>query len=170
MKIKLRNWTMNDANGLVQVINNKKIHNNLRDGFPFPYTLDDARNYIEMTLESDTSKSFVYAIVNEQDTILGNIGVFRQENIHYRTAEMGYFIGEQYWGNGVATQAVLEICQKIFCATDIIRIFAEPFARNAASCRVLEKAGFSREGVLKMDAYKNGQFEDMCLYALINEL
>ncbi|WKY43123.1 GNAT family N-acetyltransferase [Eubacteriaceae bacterium ES2] len=168
--MKLRNWTMNDARSLALVINNKKIQNNLRDGLPFPYTIEDARNYIGTVLEAEADKSFVYAIVDDQDKVMGNIGLFRQDNIHFRSAEMGYFVGEPYWGKGIATAAVQEICQIVFATTDIIRVFAEPFATNAASCRVLEKSGFKLEGVLLKNAYKNNHFLDMRLYALIKAL
>jgi RimJ/RimL family protein N-acetyltransferase len=160
---------MNDAQNLAKVINNKNVQNNLRDGLPYPYTIEDAKDYIGMILEAELDTSFVYAIVDEEDTILGNIGVFRQENIHYRTGEMGYFIGQPYWGKGIATQAVQDICQMVFATTDIVRIFAEPFSTNAASCRVLEKAGFSLEGVMKKNAYKNSNFLDMNLYGLIKD-
>ncbi|WKY46508.1 GNAT family N-acetyltransferase [Eubacteriaceae bacterium ES3] len=169
MKTHLRKWKMDDAYGLMQVINNKRIHDNLRDGLPFPYTLEDARNYIEMVEDTELGKSYVYAIVDENDGIVGNIGIFRQENIHFRSGEMGYFIGEPFWGKGVCTKAVEQICDKIFLESDIVRIFAEPFSRNAASRRVLEKAGFNLEGIMRKYAYKNGQFEDMCLYALIRD-
>lgn len=169
MKTKLRNWSMNDAQNLAKVINNKNVQNNLRDGLPYPYTIEDAKDYIGMILEAELDTSFVYAIVDEEDTILGNIGVFRQENIHYRTGEMGYFIGQPYWGKGIATQAVQDICQMVFATTDIVRIFAEPFSTNAASCRVLEKAGFCLEGVMKKNAYKNSNFLDMNLYGLIKD-
>lgn len=100
---------------------------------------------------------------------LGSIGVFRQENIHFKTAELGYYIGEEYWGKGLTTQAVREVCDYVFDNSDIIRIFAEPFIHNIASQRVLEKTGFSCEGVLKSNAYKNGRITDMKLYAKIKK-
>ena len=97
----------------------------------------------------------------------GFIGVFRGENIHSRTAELGYYLGEPYWGHGYATSAVKQACEYVFAHSDIMRIYAEPFARNAASCRVLEKAGFRLEGVLRRNAVKNGITEDMKMYALL---
>ena len=99
--------------------------------------------------------------------MVGSIGVFRQENIHFRTAELGYYIGEPYWGRGFATSAVKQVCQYVFDHSDILRIFAEPFAYNAASCRVLEKAGFQFEGTLRSNAVKNGEVLDMKLYARV---
>jgi RimJ/RimL family protein N-acetyltransferase len=94
--------------------------------------------------------------------------VFRQQNIHRLTAEMGYYIGEGHWGRGVMAEAVRLMCAYIFANTDIVRIFAEPFAQNRASCRVLEKAGFSHEGTMRRNAIKNGEIIDMEMYAIIN--
>lgn len=85
-------------------------------------------------------------------------------------AEMGYYIGEPYWGRGLGTSAVRQVCKYIFENTDIIRIFAEPFSYNIASCRVLEKAGFRFEGILRSNAMKNGKVVDMRMYSLIKEL
>ena len=119
-------------------------------------------------LSADKDKTFAFAITLD-DKVIGSIGVFRQENIHYRTAEMGYYIGEKYWGNGYMTEAVELACDFVFSNTDIIRIFAEPFAYNTASCRVLEKAGFVFEGILKSNAVKNGSIVDMKMYAKVKE-
>jgi len=93
--------------------------------------------------------------------------VFRQGNVHYLTAELGYYIAEPYWGKGIMTEAVRQMCAYVFDHTDIIRIFAEPFAFNQASCRALEKAGFQFEGVLRKNAVKNGQQVDMKMYAIL---
>ncbi len=163
----IRAWRLEDASDLATMLNNKKIHANLRDGLPFPYTKKDAIEYIEAMLSADPTKSFAFAITVD-DKAIGSIGVFRRDNIHYRTAETGYYIGEEYWGNGFATSAVKQICNYVFKHTDIIRIFAEPFAYNTASCRVLEKAGFEFEGILRCNAVKNGKVEDMRLYSLLN--
>jgi Acetyltransferases, including N-acetylases of ribosomal proteins len=116
-------------------------------------------------LAADPEKTFAFAITAD-DHVIGSIGVFRCGNIHYRTAEMGYYIGERFWGSGYATSAVTQVCRYVFANTDIIRIFAQPFADNAASCRVLEKAGFRCEGILRSNAVKNGRVKDMKMYAL----
>ena len=94
-------------------------------------------------------------------------GVFRQENIHRQTAELGYYVAEEYWGRGIMTEAVKQICVYVFCKSNILRIYAEPFAYNAASCRVLEKAGFQYEGTLRNNAVKNGKVIDMKMYSLL---
>ncbi len=166
MECMIREWKMEDAAGLAEMLNNKNILNNLRDGLPYPYTKRDAEEYITAILSADKTKTFAFAITVD-DKVVGSIGVFRCENIHFRTAEMGYYIGESYWGSGLGTSAVKQICNYIFKNTDIIRIFAEPFAYNTASCRVLEKAGFQFEGLLRSNAVKNGKVLDMKMYSLV---
>ena len=167
MNVGIREWKIEDKKDLSEILNNMNILNNLRDGLPYPYTEKDAEEFIKAILSSDKEKTFAFAITLD-DKVIGSIGVFRQENIHYRTAEMGYYIGEKYWGNGYMTEAVRQVCDNVFEHTDIVRIFAEPFAYNTASCRVLEKAGFTCEGLLKRNAYKNGNFVDMKMYARIS--
>lgn len=169
MECMIREWKMEDAPDLAEMLNNKKILNNLRDGLPYPYTKSDAEEYITSMLSANKTKTFAFAIT-VNDKVVGSIGVFRCENIHFRTAEMGYYIDEPYWGKGLGTGVVKQVCNYIFENTDIIRIFAEPFAYNIASCRVLEKAGFQFEGLLRNNAIKNGKVLDMRMYALIKEL
>ena len=165
MQVKIREWKIEDKSALSQILNNKKILDNLRDGLPYPYTEKDAEDYINAMLGADKSETFAFAITLD-GKVIGSIGAFRQGNIHFRTAEVGYYIGEQYWGNGYTASALKLICDYVFKNTDIIRIFASPFARNTASCRVLEKAGFSFEGTLKNAAFKNGKVQDMKMYAI----
>lgn len=168
MDCTIREWRLEDKNDLATMLNNKNILNNLRDGLPYPYTINDAEEYITAMLSADKTKIFAFAIV-VNDIVVGSIGVFRCDNIHSLTAEMGYYIGEPYWGKGLGTSAVKQICKFIFEHTNIIRIFAEPFAYNIASCRVLEKAGFQLEGILHSNAVKNGKILDMKMYALIKD-
>ena len=168
MKTTLRKWKIADAQQLSEMLNNQKILANLRDGLSFPYTIDDAKEYIKAMLDADQDQTFAYAITDEK-RVIGSIGVFRKDNIHFQTAELGYYIAEPDWGQGHGTRAVKQIGELIFETTDIIRIFAEPFARNLGSCRILEKAGFQLEGILRKNALKNGRTEDMKLYALVRE-
>lgn len=166
MICQIRKWNMSDATDLSLVISNKKIQDNLRDGLPYPYTEQDAAAYIQTMLSADENKIFAFAItINNK--VIGSISIFRQENIHRRTAELGYYIAENYWGKGIMTEAVKQICEYVFNNSDIIRIYAEPFADNSASCRVLEKTGFQFEGILKSNSVKNGKIIDMKMYALI---
>lgn len=166
MLCKIRKWRLSDAADLALALSNKKVQDNLRDGLPYPYTEQDGEFYIKSMLAADENKTFAFAITID-DKVIGSIGVFRQENIHRRTAELGYYIAENYWGKGIMTEAVKQICEYVFNNSDIIRIYAEPFAHNTASCRVLEKAGFKFEGTLKSNAEKNGKIIDMKMYALI---
>ena len=164
----IRSWKVDDANDLALALNNKKILDNLRDGLPYPYTVADATEYINAMLSADSDKTYAFAIVYD-NKVVGSIGVFRKENIHSKTAEMGYYISEAYWGKGIGTSAVKQTCKFIFSNTDIIRIFAEPFATNIASCRILEKVGFSLEGILRKNAIKNGTILDMKMYSLVKD-
>lgn len=164
MNITIRNWKITDASSLAAALSNKNILNNLRDGLPYPYTEKDAEEYIDFILNSNPNDTFAYAI-DVDGRAVGSIGAFRQRNIHFRTAELGYYLSEEYWGRGIMTIAVKQICEKLFSETDILRIFAEPFENNAGSRRVLEKAGFQLEGTLKNNALKNGKVLNMALYS-----
>ena len=165
MNLSIRKWRIEDKSDLAINLNNLKVLNNLRDGLPYPYTEDDAEDFIQMMLSADPDSTFAFAITLD-NKVIGSIGVFRKDNIHSRTAEMGYYIGEPYWGNGYMTNAIKQVCAYVFENTDLIRIFAEPFAHNIASCRALEKAGFQYEGTLKSNAVKCGNVVDMKMYAL----
>lgn len=164
--MKIRKWKLTDAKDLAAALSNKKIQDNLRDGLPYPYTEQDGIDYISEMLSANENETFAFAIT-ENSKVIGSIGVFRQCNIHRQTGELGYYIAEEYWGKGITTQAVKQICSYVFDKSDIIRIYAEPFAYNMASCRVLEKAGFSYEGTLRNNAVKNGKIIDMKMYALL---
>lgn len=168
MECTIREWRIGDAWDLAEALNNKRIQDNLRDGLPYPYTEKDAEEFIKTMLAADKNMTYAFAIVVE-DKVVGSIGVFRCENIHFRTAELGYYIAESHWGKGIGTDAVKQICSNIFENTNIIRIFAEPFSTNMGSCRILEKSGFLLEGILRKNAVKNGEIVDMKMYALVKE-
>ena len=164
MNCKIRRWELSDARDLAAALSNKKIQDNLRDGLPYPYTEQDGKEFISAMLAANENDTFAFAItVNGK--VIGSIGAFRQTNIHNKTAELGYYIAEEYWGKGIMTEAVKQLCDYVFSNTDIIRIYAEPFAYNIASCRVLEKAGFQYEGTLRSNALKNGNVFDMKMYS-----
>ena len=148
MNCKIRRWELSDARDLATALSNKKIQDNLRDGLPYPYTEKDGKEFISTMLAANENDTFAFAItVNGK--VIGSIGTFRQTNIHNKTAELGYYIAEEYWGKGIMTEAVKQLCDYVFSHTDIIRIYAEPFSYNIGSCRVLEKAGFQYEGTMK---------------------
>lgn len=166
MACQIRKWEVTDAKDLAAALSNGKIQENLRDGLPYPYTEQDGADYIAAMLSADENETFAFAITAD-GKVIGSIGVFRQGNIHRQTAELGYYIAEEYWGRGIMTEAVKQICAYVFDKSDMIRIYAEPFAHNAASCRVLEKAGFHYEGTLRSNAVKNGKVMDMKMYSLL---
>ena len=160
MNCVLRKWRLPDAKDLAAALNNEKILNNLRDGLPFPYTQQDAHDYIAAMLSSDEDSTFAYAITID-DRAVGSIGAFRQGNIHRQTVELGYYLAEEYWGQGIMSGAIRQLCDRIFQTTDILRIYAEPFSYNAGSRRALEKAGFRYEGLMKNNAVKDGKMVDI---------
>ena len=160
----LEKWKLSNAADLTSIISNKKIQDNLRAGLPYPYTQQDGIDYISFLLSSNENDTFAFAITVE-GKIVGSIAAFRQENVHRRTAELGYYLAEEYWGKGIMPEAVKQICDYIFSNSDILGIYAEPFAYNTASCRVLEKAGFQYEGTLRNNAIKNGKILDMKMYS-----
>lgn len=142
----------------------KKIYDNLRDAFPHPYTLEDAKSYIASVKNIPT----VFAIVVD-GKVAGSIGAFIQTDVYRKNAEIGYYLAESYWGSGIMTKIVITLVKYIFENYDIIRIFAEPFARNTGSRRVLEKAGFKLEATLKSNVIKNDIIEDSCIYTILRD-
>ena len=95
------------------------------------------------------------------------IGVFLKNDVYSKSAEIGYWLSETFWGKGIMTDAIIQMCEMAFKSYDIVRIFAEPFSTNIASCKALEKAGFELEGKLKKSIYKNGKICDSYIYALV---
>lgn len=168
MKCRIRKWELSDAKDLAAALSNRKVQDNLRDGLPYPYAEQDGKEFISAMLSADENETFAFAITVD-NMVIGSIGIFRQGNIHRQTAELGYYIAEEYWGKGIMTEAVKQICEYVFVKSDIIRIYAEPFAYNIASCRALEKAGFQYEGTLRSNAVKNGKVIDMKMYSLLKE-
>ena len=166
MECVLRPWRMEDAEDLALTLQDKGILDNLRDGLPDPYTKEDAAQFIAAMLAADPQKTWAFAITVDDRTV-GSVTATRRGNIYVRTAELGYYVARPFWGRGLATSAVRQLCSHVFQNTDILRMSAEVFVENVASCRVLEKAGFQLEGVLRQNAVKNGVVRDMKLYARI---
>jgi len=167
--VALRKWKMTDAHDLVTAINNEKVVDNLRDGLPYPYTICDAEKFIGSIQSAEKDSQYIFAITYG-GKVIGSIGILRKECAHRLTGELGYYIAEPYWGKGIAAEAIRQICAYVFNCTDIVRIFAQPYANNAASIRVLQKAGFRAEGILRSNAVKNGQILDVSMHALIKEI
>ncbi len=162
MDFKLRKWNKADLDCLVKYANNSNIAKWLTNGFPYPYTHKDGEAYLS-TIENDNPVK-VFAIEMNGEAV-GSIGIFPQADIHRKSAEMGYWLAEEYWGQGIMTKAIQEITGYGFQTFDIVRIFARPFSTNLKSQRVLEKAGFVFEARLKSALFKNDEFMDEMIYA-----
>ena len=165
MKYELRKWKISDAEDIVKYANNPKIAANLRDGFPYPYTIDNAKFFINACLDKN-NKNYLRAItINNK--IIGSIGVMFKDDIYKKSAEIGYWLAEPFWRKGIMSEVIIETSEYIFNNYDIIRIYAEPFATNIGSRKVLENAGFTLEGILLKSVFKNGVILDSCIYAKI---
>lgn len=160
----LRTWEPDDAPSLTKQINNKKIWDNCRDGLPYPYTIDDACFYIKSVSEDNYSSQFCICI---DGNAVGNIGFVRNTDIYRYSAEVGYWIGEEFWNCGIGTDALKIATDYYFGNSDVIRLHASVFIDNKASARVLEKVGFTLKCTLNNAAFKNGRFTDVLCYELI---
>ena len=167
MDFSLRKWSLEDIESVSHFANNEKIARNLRDVFPYPYTAEDAKGYIEMCIANENAN--LCRAIDVNGVAVGSIGVFPCADVYRKSAELGYWLAEDFWGKGIMTEATRQICAAAFEKFDIVRIYAEPYAHNQGSRRVLEKAGFAYEGTMKCGVYKNGQIYDYCMYALLKQ-
>lgn len=161
----LRPWVTADADALVKYANNANIARNLRDRFPNPYTLRDARSFIHSCATVRPHVSFAIVVGGEA---AGAIGISVGTDVERFSAEIGYWLGEPFWGQGIAVEAVQLMSEYAFTTCHLLRLFAVPFAENHRSTRVLEKAGYTREAILRSSAVKDGTVRDQALYALVN--
>ena len=152
MKVSLREWKKSDAVSLAKIANNRKIWDNVRDQLPHPYTKKDAKNWLALVKKQKKITTFC---IDAGGEMAGSIGFTLKEDVYRRTAEIGYFIAEEYWDKGIATEAIKQLVEYIEKNFDIIRIYAEVFEYNKASMKVLEKNGFYLESVRKKAAIKN---------------
>lgn len=155
--VEIRPWKPEDAGLLASICNNKNIWLNVRDTFPHPYTVGNAVEWIEFTRKQNPVKNM--AVVYDGN-IAGSIGVMTKEDVYRKSIEIGYFLGEQYWGHGIATDAVGMLVNYIKSQFDVIRIYAEVFGHNIASMKVLEKNGFHLEGIREKAVIKNNVIMD----------
>lgn len=160
----LRGFKDEDQYRLAELCNNIKIWDNLRDFLPFPYTRQNAIEFINICKEEDPRKTFV---IEYQEELAGCIGLVPQSDIYRLGAEIGYWIGEPYWGHGIATKAVGLITEYGFNQLGLVRIFTGVFDFNKASQRVLEKSGFKLEGIFANSVIKNGKILNEYRYARI---
>jgi RimJ/RimL family protein N-acetyltransferase len=160
----IRSWEPGDVDALARHANNEKIAINTRDRFPFPYTRRDARTFIRTTRARLPETAFAIAVGGEA---VGGIGIMLQPDIERVSAEIGYWLGESYWGRGIATGAVKALTAHAIREHDLTRVYARVASWNAASCRVLEKAGYRLEATLRRSAIKKGIVIDQFQYAFI---
>jgi ribosomal-protein-alanine N-acetyltransferase len=163
----LRPWEAEDAKELAVIANNKKVADNLRDGFPNPYGISDAHKWLDMVLPINDPPKYFAIIHNKR--LAGSIAIVTKEDIYRKNVEIGYFLAEEHWGQGIITNAIKAITSYAFSEFDIVRVYAEPFADNPGSRRALEKAGFKCEAIFRKNVVKNGVIKDSCIYSVLKE-
>jgi RimJ/RimL family protein N-acetyltransferase len=160
----VRSLREDDAASIARHADNRRIWRNLRDAFPHPYREADARAFIEAATRADPETRFAIAV---DGAAVGGIGFQLHSDVERVSAEIGYWLGEEFWGRGITTEAVRAITAHAVRTHRLTRVYAVPFEWNAASFRVLEKAGYAREGRLRRSAIKDGRVIDQILYAFV---
>jgi RimJ/RimL family protein N-acetyltransferase len=156
-KIVLRPWQKEDAQALAAIANNRQVWDNVRDYFPTPYTVLDAEQWLESIRTIHPVQNFA---ILYQGRIAGNIGIVPKDDVYRMNVEIGYFVGEEFWGKGIATEATRLLVEYIEQEFNVVRIYAEVFETNKASMRVLQKNGFYLEGIRRKAVIKNGVIMD----------
>ncbi len=165
-KCLLRKWNQYDLHNLIKYANNPQIASNMRDRFPHPYTIEKGKEWIEFVNTSDSTHNFAISI---NDKAVGGIGLVVGEDIERISAETGYWLGEEYWGQGIVSSALKGLLDYGFNNLKLERIYATPFDHNVASRKVLEKNGFILEGIMRRSVMKYGKIYNKALYAIIRE-
>ena len=169
MQIQIGEWSIRsfhpgDIGAIVKHGNNPNVSLQLTDRFPYPYTREDAEAWVDFARDQDPETLF--AIDNGRE-LIGGIGLIPQDDVYSRSAMLGYWLGEPFWNQGIATLAVRAMVEWAFAELDLIRIFAFVFESNTASARVLEKTGFTLEGKMRRAVFKRGRLMDQSLYAIL---
>ncbi|MDR1632355.1 MAG: GNAT family N-acetyltransferase [Dysgonamonadaceae bacterium] len=165
-KYKLREWRLSDVASLAENANNIHIWNNVRDYFPNPYSEEDGRQFIEMVLAKPAPATDRAIVIDGK--AVGGMGIVPQTDVERISAEIGYWLGEDYWNRGIMTAAVKEMTEYVFLNfPELYKIYAPVFDFNLASQRVLQKAGFEREAILKQAAIKNDKIIDEHYYSIL---
>jgi RimJ/RimL family protein N-acetyltransferase len=162
----IRTWRASDLESLVENANSEHVWMNLRDQFPHPYGKREARSFLRHMRARRPETVFAIDVGGKA---VGAIGFVLQKDVDRVSAEVGYWLGEQYWGRGIASEALGAITRYAIDKHGLTRVFAVPFAYNKASCRVLEKNGYALEGCLRRSAIKNGKIVDQFQYAFITD-
>jgi [ribosomal protein S5]-alanine N-acetyltransferase len=167
-QIKLRAWRRSDIPSLIRYANNRKIWLNLRNIFPHPYTQAEAQSWIAVC-ESNQGSSTTNFAIEFQNEAIGGISYRLLDDVNCKTAVIGYWLGEPFWGRGIATEALKRTTDCAFQKPSLERLEATVFEWNPASARVLEKAGYLLEGRLRHSIFKDGRLADSLLYARIRQ-
>jgi len=162
----LRKWKPSDLESLVKNANNYKVACNLRDAFPYPYTIGDGKEWINFAQNEEWGYNFAITVDSEA---IGGIGLIIGKDIERKSSEVGYWLGEDYWGKGIVSSALKCIVEFAFNELKVERIFAVPLEHNIASRRVLEKNGFVLEGILRNSVIKSGKIYNRALYARLSK-
>jgi RimJ/RimL family protein N-acetyltransferase len=163
-KCVVRHYEVTDAVSLQKHANNRKIWINLRDGFPHPYTVKDAQNFISMAKSKQPETIYCIEVNGEA---AGGIGFTIGSDVERLSAEIGYWLSEEFWGRGIVTEALNAVTRYAIETYNLTRVYATPYDWNPASARVLEKAGYEFEGRLRKSIIKDGKIGDKLLYAFI---
>ena len=162
----LRPWHPDDAMSLVKHANNPRIASNLRDGFPYPYTLSDAKKWLNMV--GDNREDIILAIEINGEAA-GGIGLHGLKDVYRYNGEIGYWLSEKHWGRGIMSDAVAAMVEHAFTKTSWLRLFACIYENNPSSMKVLEKNGFKPEAIHRKAVMKEGKLMDEHLYALLKD-
>ena len=161
----VRRWTADDVESLVRQADNVNIARQLRDRFPHPYTRSNAIAFLKHSTAADPPTNLAIEVDRQA---VGGIGYVAGTDVERYSAEIGYWLGERYWGRGIVTEALVLVTTFAFTERNLLRLFALPFADNVASTRVLEKAGYVCEGIMRSSSVKYGQPRDQAMYACVN--
>lgn len=162
----VRDWSPDDLQALVRNANNRNVSIHLRDRFPYPYRDEDGRGFLDHVRRSSPTTAWAIEI---EGKAAGGIGLQLLTDVERVSAEIGYWLGEPYWGRGAMTDALRAVTAEAFRRFELTRVFALPFADNIGSIRVLEKAGYLLEGTMRRSAIKDGVIRDQLMYGTYRE-
>lgn len=160
----LRPWRRGDEVQLVQIADNVNVSRYLRDRFPSPYRISDALAWIAL---NESNPSGLHFAIETGGMLAGGIGIEPRDAEERLSAEIGYWLGEPFWRRGIMSEAVQLLTEHVFANHDFRRIYADVMAPNVGSMRVLEKVGYTREGVLRNAYVKNNEIYDKVVYAVV---
>lgn len=165
-KFILRPLQLDDAESIAKYANNYKIWKNLRDLFPHPYSIGDAKNFINYNIDINPTENFCIEYQNE---CIGIIGFNQMQDVYKKTVDFGYWIGEKFWNKGIISKAIPIMVRYIFDTFEIERIQASVFSWNKSSMHVLKKNGFKLEYIAKNAVFKNNVLTDEYCYIILKK-